>query len=102
MYSTEIKNIIPVIRQYLTNQPVDYAYLFGSCSRGEETKNSDIDLLVRYTNPDQISLLDISRMTVNLSKQIHRKVDLVEEDSLADFAQPYVNQDKIKIYERTH
>ena len=66
MPSAEVQNMIPEIQHFLASQPVEYAYLFGSCSRGEETANSDIDLLVRYTNPDQLSLLDISRMMVQL------------------------------------
>ena len=100
MPSAEVQNMIPEIQHFLASQPVEYAYLFGSCSRGEETANSDIDLLVRYTNPDQLSLLDISRMMVQLSKKLNRKVDLVEEDYLLPFATESVNRDKIKIYER--
>ena len=100
MPSAEVQEMIPKIQAYLATQPVERAYLFGSCSRGEETQNSDVDLLVKYTNADQLSLMDISRMMVNLGKQLNRKVDLVEEDYLLPFAKASVNHDKIKIYER--
>ena len=79
MPSAEVQKMIPEIQAYLATQPVERAYLFGSCSRGEETPDSDVDLLVTYTDSDSLSLMDISRMMVNLSKRIHRKVDLVED-----------------------
>ena len=41
-------------------------------------------------------------MMTQLQDILGRRVDLVEEDGLANYAKPYVNQDKIKIYERAH
>jgi predicted nucleotidyltransferase len=102
MPSAEIQKMIPTIQAYLATQPVDRAYLFGSCSRGEETPDSDVDLLVTYTDSDSLSLMDISRMMVNLIKQLHLKVDLVEDSCLAPFARPSVENDKIMIYERAN
>ena len=102
MPSADIQKMIPEIQAYLATQPVERAYLFGSCSRGEERPDSDVDLLVTYTDSDSLSLMDISRMMVDLSKRIHRPVDLVEDDCLAPFARPSVNQDKIMIYERAN
>ena len=101
MPSAEVQQIIPKIQHFFATQPVEYAYLFGSCSRGEETPDSDVDLLVRYSHPDQMSLMDISRMMLTLGKIVHRNVDIVEEDCLMPFAQASANKDKIKIYERT-
>lgn len=102
MPSAEVQEMIPKIQAYLATQPVERAYLFGSCSRGEETPDSDVDLLVTYTDSDSISLMDISRMMVNLGKKLNRKVDLVEDAYLRPFARPSVERDKIKIYERAH
>ena len=36
MPSADIQKMIPEIQAYLATQPVERAYLFGSCSRGEE------------------------------------------------------------------
>ncbi|MBQ9522900.1 MAG: nucleotidyltransferase domain-containing protein [Paludibacteraceae bacterium] len=102
MPSADIQNMIPTIRDYFATQPVERAYLFGSCSRGEETPNSDVDLLVTYTDSDSLSLMDISRMMVDLSKKINRQVDLVEDNCLKPFARQSVDHDKIKIYERAY
>ena len=100
MPSAEVQKMIPQIQEYLATQPVERAYLFGSCSRGEETPESDVDILVTYTDSDSLSLMDISRMMVDLGKRIHRSVDLVQDEYLAPFTRNSVNHDKIKIYER--
>lgn len=100
MLSKNVQEMIPKIQQYLASQPIEKAWLFGSCSRGEETPKSDVDLLVRYQDSDSMSLFDISRITVNLKKIIKRPIDLIEEDCLLPFASKSANRDKILIYER--
>ena len=41
MPSAEVANMIPQMQHFFASQPVNRAYLFGSCSRGEETKDTD-------------------------------------------------------------
>lgn len=50
MISERISKLIPKIQEYMAGQPIKRAWLFGSCSRGEETSSSDIDILVDYDN----------------------------------------------------
>ena len=95
-----IQQMIPQIQGYLAGQPVSKAWLFGSYSRGEETANSDIDLLVEYTDSDSISLFTISRIATALRKSTGKTVDLVERNRLLPFASKSAEQDKILIYER--
>ena len=102
MPSVDVQNMIPKIQEYLATQPVERAYLFGSCARGEERPDSDIDLLVNYTDSNSLSLLDIGGMISDLSERLHRPVDLIEEDYLMPFAQASANRDKIMIYERAY
>ncbi len=92
-----IQKILPKVRQYLSGQPVLRAWLFGSYSRGEETSDSDIDILVQYKDAENISLFTISRIMCLLSKLLNR---LVEEDGLLSFATDSVFHDRILIYER--
>jgi predicted nucleotidyltransferase len=56
--------------------------LFGSASRGERHKNSDIDLLVDFLPDAEWSLLDIVRLTEELEALFGRPVDLVERRAL--------------------
>lgn len=93
--------MLPVIRNYFQDKPVLRAWLFGSCSRGEETSSSDIDILVDYDeSTGVVSLFKIGGMLMELSHLLGPQVDLVESQGLKEFARPSVDRDKILIYER--
>lgn len=100
MLSKNVQEMIPKIQQYLASQPVKKAWLFGSCSRGEETEGSDVDLLVRYERDDKFSLMTIANIMVSLEDIVKKPVDLVEEGRLLPFAQKSAERDKVLIYER--
>ena len=91
---------LDTIRQYFATQPIKKAWLFGSCSRDEDTPDSDIDILVEYNDSNSISLMTISRIMTSLSKKLKRKIDLVETGCLLPFAEMSVEKDKKLIYER--
>lgn len=88
------------IAEYFKTQPVVKAWLFGSYARGEETPESDVDILVQYDENARISLMTISHMMGSLEKAIHRRVDLVEDGCLLPFAAETANRDRILIYAR--
>lgn len=92
--------IIETIRHYFATQPVTKAWIFGSFSRGEETPNSDIDILVNYDRSQPIGLFKIAGMSVDLEELLERKVDLVEEKCLFPWVVDSVNRDKKLIYAR--
>ncbi len=101
MISKNVQNMIPKIQDFFGSQPITKAWLFGSCSRGEETTDSDIDILVEYDRQqNRISLMKIAGIMLNLEDLLHRKVDIVEANRLLPFAQETANQDKFLIYER--
>ena len=99
MLSRTAQEMIPIIRTYLSTQPVTKAWLFGSYSRGEENPDSDVDILVQYKPESKISLFGISRIMVELGELLNKKVDLVEYDCLLPFAKPSADRDKILIFE---
>jgi len=88
------------ITNYFKTQPIEKAWLFGSYSRGEATRNSDVDILVRFIPESRVSLLTHAGMIVDLQEILRKKVDIVEDGQLAKFAVDSVEQDKILIYER--
>ena len=92
--------MIPQIQRFLETQPVERAYLFGSCSRGEESRNSDVDILVDIDKSAHIGLFKYVAMKMALQDILQREVDLVETDELLPFAQESAHRDKILIYER--
>ena len=54
--------------------------VFGSFARGEQGKGSDVDLLV--TLPRRASLLVVAGIKVDLEEALHRKVDVIADDSI--------------------
>ena len=89
------------IAEYFKTQPVERAWLFGSYSRGEQTDESDVDILVHYTDDSDVSLFTIGGMYMDLRRITGHNVDLIEEGTLEPYAAKTVNRDKILIYERS-
>ena len=89
------------IAEYFKTQPVLKAWLFGSFARGEQTADSDVDILVRFDRATApIGLFAYTRMHRELEERLGRKVDLVEEGTLRPAAQQTANRDIKIIYER--
>ena len=94
-------NIIKTtVADYFKTQPVLKAWLFGSYSRGEQTNESDVDILVQYDRSQRIGLLKIAGMHIDLENLLGHKVDIVEEGTLRPWAIESINKDKCLIYER--
>ncbi|MDR2853868.1 MAG: nucleotidyltransferase domain-containing protein, partial [Prevotellaceae bacterium] len=69
--------IINKLRNALPNYPIEKAWLFGSYARGEETRKSDVDVMVRFNKDASITLLDYAHIMNQLQDLLHKKVDLV-------------------------
>jgi len=94
------QDMINKLREFFPAYPVDKAWVFGSYARGDETRKSDIDILVRFDKDAKINLFDYAGIMIELEDLLHKKVDLVQEGKLYKFAQNSVEQDKILVYER--
>ena len=90
--------IIETLRQYFSTQPVLKAWLFGSFSRGEETQDSDVDIIVALDKSKPIGLKFFG-MWSDLEELLGRKVDLVSDGTLLPFAKESAERDKILVYE---
>lgn len=73
--------------------------IFGSVARGESAKDSDIDLLVRFSKPK--SLLELVRIERVLSETLGRKTDLLTEASISPYLRGRIKQQMEVFYERT-
>ena len=65
--------------------------IFGSYARGDNTQQSDLDILVNLT--ERVNLLDFIKIEQELSDMLGVKVDLVTEQYLNPSVRPYVEQD---------
>jgi len=71
--------------------------LYGSAARGEDTPQSDLDLLVSFRKP--LGLIALARLQRQLSETLNRKVDLVTEGFLSRYIRPQVEKEKVILYE---
>ncbi len=71
----EIKRaIVPILRK----NGVVKAGIFGSYARGEATRKSDVDILIKFNAKARKSLLDLVGLELELEENVGKKVDLVE------------------------
>lgn len=94
------KTIINKISKYFTNQPIEKAWIFGSYARSEEDRKSDIDILVNFTTDSKVTLFKYIHIVNDLQTLTGKRIDLVEEGQLKQFAKSNADSDKILIYER--
>ena len=94
------KTLTQILADYFKTQPVLKAWLFGSYARGEETPESDVDILVEFDHSSPIGLFAYARMWRELQERLDCDVDLVEDGTLLPFAVESANRDKKLVYER--
>jgi len=70
------RKITPILRRH----GVTRAAIFGSFARGEEKKQSDVDILVNLTKDK--TLLDLVGLKLDLEKKLVRKVDIITYNSI--------------------
>ena len=96
-YAEIRRKVIPILKPYINRLAV-----FGSTVRGEATSKSDLDLLIRLKpsgqrlKPGFFKLMEIEEALAN---KLGRDVDLVTEASLSPYIRPYVEKEKVVIYE---
>jgi len=93
-------NKISLIQDYFKDKPVLKAYLFGSFARGDADKDSDYDILVELDYSQRIGL-EYIQMQLDLASLLKGNVDLVSDKALSNHIRPFVEQEKLLIYERS-
>ncbi len=88
--------VVPLLKPYARRVAV-----FGSCARGDEREDSDIDILVDLKPPDERPPLGLRWFALEeqLSQIVGRRVELVTEKSPSPHVRPYVEEDKVVLHE---
>jgi predicted nucleotidyltransferase len=78
------ENVIQVLRSVTDESLLRYKAqirgIFGSVARGDESENSDIDVLVDFT--EKADLFDFVGLALFLEEKLQRKVDVVPSDTI--------------------
>ncbi len=85
------RKILPILKQ----AGVTKSSIFGSYVRGDQTKKSDIDILVEL--PKGSSLLDLIGLEMELKKVVGKKVDLLTYNSIHPLLKDYIQKDQLQI-----
>ncbi|BEQ14452.1 hypothetical protein FAK_15180 [Desulfoferula mesophila] len=80
----------------LESHQVVRASVFGSLARGEESPESDVDLLVDF-GPNRKSLFDLQDLQDDLERVLARKVDLVLFNSIKPRLKPKILAEQIPV-----
>lgn len=90
-----IQNITIRVLPILKEAGVTKSEIFGSYARGDQTDESDIDLLVEM--PKGTSLIGFAGLKNQLEDELGKKIDLVSYDAINNRLKPYIEEDVIKI-----
>ncbi|MDO8650520.1 MAG: nucleotidyltransferase domain-containing protein [Candidatus Berkelbacteria bacterium] len=90
---------IQTIRSAVSTRPVRYAAVFGSRARGDNTNNSDFDLLIDYLPGYKYSLLDIADIKLSLEEKLGRSVDVVTLPSARKKLLSLIDKDLEVVYD---
>ena len=91
-FEAEMKIIAPILK----DSDVAFVGIFGSYARGQATKKSDLDLLIKFAKPK--TLLNLIRLERELSGVFKKKVDLTTEGALSPYIKDAVLHDLKIIY----
>ncbi len=88
---------LPILKPYISRLAV-----FGSIARQDATDTSDIDLLIllkpSHSRP-KLGLFKWIEIEEKLKAILGRDIDLVSEEDISPYIRPYVEKDKVIIYE---
>lgn len=88
------QKIIPILQK----NHVSKAAIFGSTARGKAKKNSDIDILIKFSR--RSSLLDLCKLQYLLEDALHKKVDLLTYDGINHLIRDSILKDQKIIYDQ--
>ena len=84
----QLNALMPVLKE---KYGVGTIELFGSYVRSEQTKKSDLDILITFSKPYNLwELIDVKEF---LTKELYIKVDLVPKDSVKPMLKEQILQE---------
>ncbi|MGD0204758.1 MAG: nucleotidyltransferase family protein [Candidatus Bathyarchaeia archaeon] len=89
---TELETLKPTLKERFGVETIG---VFGSYTRGEQTKKSDIDILVTFRQDAQIGFFKFLELEEFLTKKLGVKVDLVTKNALKPFIKDRVLRETV-------
>jgi len=93
---SELNKIKSKSRKVLKKYNVVRAGIFGSYVRGEQKRNSDVDIVVQLKDK-KMSLLGFIKIKNELEKELGKKVDLVEYHVIKPRIKKFILNEEVRI-----
>lgn len=77
---------------------VEFLGVFGSVARGEDNKDSDVDVLIRFSPQVKVGYFKLYDIEQEIADSFGRRVDLVTQDALSPYVKNKVYMDLKPIY----
>lgn len=84
-------SIMDILDEYFLVDPK----IFGSVARGEETEDSDVDILVTPT--EKTTAIGLAGAEMFLSELLERRVELVNSRTLLEIFKPHIEKDLVDL-----
>jgi uncharacterized protein len=97
LMTKEIEEIKEKVTPILKEEGVLRSAIFGSVVRGEDTKDSDVDILIQP--PEGMTLFGLVALERKLGEAVGKKVDLVTYRSLHHLLRDRIMAEQVPIYE---
>ena len=94
------EQIVTAVAKVATKFQLNKVLYFGSYADGKATEESDLDLLVEFTNDVEISLLDVIDLQHNLEDELHISVDVVGLPLTEKAQKRLIIRKTVPVYER--
>jgi len=85
------KKIVPILKK----NKVVRAGIFGSYARGENKKNSDVDILIKPT--EKMSLFDFVGIKLEIEDRLGNKIDLVSYRAIHPKLKKQILKEEVRV-----
>lgn len=94
------REVAHLIKDFFSDKPVRKVWLFGSFARGDFDEDSDVDILIKWDYDQESIGWEYFGWWEDLEELTGRKVDLVSHGYVSKYLKPYIEQEKILVYEK--
>lgn len=83
--------------RWLKDYQIEKIGIFGSCARGDQKENSDIDLIVEFSNNTQDLYSKKNKIRTELESKFNTPVDICREKYLKPFFKKQILSEAIYV-----
>ena len=90
----KLQNLKPVLRDGFAVETIE---VFGSYAREEQTEKSDLDIIVTFSEPNDVDLFKFIELRLFLKDKLGLDVDLIEKDAIKPRIRQRILEEAVQI-----